>query len=141
MVQTASGNRLDYKQAKRTWDKTIFPLGQKLGLLTGYVLPQAGTSKRTAAGKVKLQFEWHCLVDQLLQKIKKRAKEVLKDDELVHKMMSTLIFNCDEESLNAMGKNARLAGSADKKKHDNQNASSRQIFFICGKYLWPDHIV
>ena len=135
MVITASGNQLTRAQAERTWDKTIHPYGKKLGLLTGYVLPQAGTSKRTAAGNKKLQYEWHCLVTQLFKKIKKRAEEVLKDSGLVHKMMPVLIFNADEENLQAMGKNGKLAGSADKKKHDNQHASSRQrfLFFVAIK--------
>ena len=55
MVKVASGNTLSREQAERTWDKTIHPLGKKLGLLTGYVKPQIGTSKRTAAGKKNLQ--------------------------------------------------------------------------------------
>ena len=55
MVQTASGGKLSRAQAINTWDKTILPLGKRLGLLTGYVKPQEDTSKRTAAGNIALQ--------------------------------------------------------------------------------------
>ena len=37
------------------------------------------------------------------------------------------ICNLDEECVHALGKNAKIAGSKTKNKHDNQNASSRQI--------------
>ena len=70
MVVTASGGVLSRTQSARTWDKTIHNLGQKLGLLTGYVKPQSGTSKRTAAGSIKLQRDWHIVIDQLIEKIK-----------------------------------------------------------------------
>lgn len=115
----------------RTWDKTIQPLGHSLGLLTkGYVKPQEGTSKRTAAGKESLQREWHLLVDEMIAKVRSRAMEVLKDEELVHKMMPFLISNMDEECVQAMGKNAAVQGSQTKRKHDNQNFSSRQALTI-----------
>ena len=55
MVVKASGGKLSRKQAEHTWDRTIFPYGQRLGLLTGYVRPQDGTSKRTAADNIDLQ--------------------------------------------------------------------------------------
>ena len=55
MVLTASGEKLTRQQASSLWDQTILPLGKKLGLLTGYVKAQTGTSKRTAAGAVELQ--------------------------------------------------------------------------------------
>lgn len=131
IVRTASGGKLTRLQSQRTWDKTIFPLGQRLGLLTGYVKPQSGTSKRTAAGAVNLQRDWHKVIDTLFEKIRARAMEVLQDARLVNLMMPTLISNLDEECVQAMGKNSAIAGSASKKKHDKQNASSR---FACGRH-------
>ena len=125
MVIKASGGKLTRGQAARTWDKTIHPYGKKLGLLTGYVKPQEGTSKRTAAGDLELQRKWHVLCDELFQKIKKRAQKLLQDDALVAEMMPWLIANLDEECLHALGKNHKVVGSKSKKKHDNQNASSR----------------
>ena len=130
MVETAGGGKFSKEQCERTWDKTIFPYGKKVGLLTGYVKPQEGTSKRTAAGNRKLQQAWHETVDELLVKVKTRAKEVLEDDDLVHKMMPRLVFNLDEECLHALGKNTKIAGSKERKKHDNQHASSRYV--LCG---------
>ena len=60
IMVTASGDKLTRAQAARTWDKTIHPLGEKQtrfpgGLLTGYVKPQEGTRKRTAAGNARFQ--------------------------------------------------------------------------------------
>ena len=129
MIITASGGLLTRKQALRTWDKTVHPLGKKLGLLTGYVKPQEGTSKRTAADKPNLVRDWHVLVTQMIEKVRQRAMEVLQDAELVELMMPTLMTNMDEECLHAMGKNTKIAGSAGRKKHDNQNASSRHFLF------------
>ena len=68
MVRTASGGKLTRGQAARTWDRTIHPLGKALGLLTGYVKPQEGTSKRTAAGAIEHQKQWHVKVDSLFEK-------------------------------------------------------------------------
>ena len=140
MVVTASGGVLSRTQAARTWDQTIHNLGKKLGLLTGYVKPQQGTSKRTAAGSIKLQRDWHIVIDQLLEKIKQKAFEVLKDGRLVEAMLPYLIANLDEECLQAQAGNAKVVGSKAKKKHDNQNSSSRSqrfsflVFcvFLCG---------
>ena len=136
MVQTASGGKLSRAQAINTWDKTILPLGKRLGLLTGYVKPQEDTSKRTAAGNIALQKKWYNTVSELLAKIRTRAMDVLKDERLVNLMMPYLLVNLDEECLHAMGKNSRVCGSKEKKKHDNQNASSR-----CGQrynnYIYP----
>ena len=129
MVVTASGGSLTRQQAARTWDKTILPYGRKLGLLTGYVKPQAGTSKRTAAGAENLQRDWHNTITELYAKIRARATEVLRDENLVHQMMPWLIVNMDEECLHALGKNRKIVGSKDKKKHDNQHASSRHVSF------------
>ena len=93
MIITASGNTLSRDQALRTWDKTIHPLGKnEWGLLTGYVKPQDGSSKRTAAGAVDLQRDWHVCVDELLATIRRRAMEVLGGDKaLVDKFMVWLI--------------------------------------------------
>ena len=125
MVVTASGGKLTRAQASGTWDKTIYPYGRKLGLLTGYVKPQEGSSKRTAAGDEKLQENWYAVITELLNQIRTHAKQILKDDDLVEKMLPSLLVNLDEECLHALGKNAKIAGSTSKKKHDNQNASSR----------------
>lgn len=131
MVMTASGDELSYDQASRTWDRTIHPYGRDvLGLLTGYVKPQAGSSKRTAAGSADLQADYYELVTELIQKIRQRALEVLKDQTLVDLIIEWLVANLDEECLHALGKNTAIVGSKDKKKHDNQNASSRLVSFF-----------
>ena len=65
------------------------------------------------------------LCDELFQKIKKRDQKLLQDDALVAEMMPWLVANLDEECLHALGKNHKVVGSKSKKKHDNQNASSR----------------
>ena len=138
MVITASGGHLTRAQAARVWDKTVFPLGRRLGLLTGYVKPQDGTSKRTAAGAAELQRDWYVVCSNLIEKVKQAALKILKDERLVHLMLPFLICNLDEECLHALGKNGRIAGSKDKTKHDTQNASSRHVFFDCGLAL-PTH--
>ena len=125
MVITASGGELTRAQAANVWDKTIFPLGKKLGLLTGYVQSQAGTSKRTASGSPELQRAWYDTVTKLFAKVRNDAKQHLCDEHLVDAMMPWLVVNLDEECLNAMGKNYKIAGAKGRKKHDNQNASSR----------------
>ena len=125
MVITASGHTLTRQQARHTWDRTILPYGRKLGLITGYVKPQAGTSKRTAAGNIELQRKWHHLCSEMFGKIETTAKEILKDDELVHQMLPWLLVNLDEECLHALGKTRKIVGSKSKRKHDNQDASSR----------------
>ena len=125
MVVTASGGKLSRTQAERSWDRTIYPFGKKLLLLTGYVKTQEGTSKRTAAGNVQLQRDWHAVITELHAKVKARAYVVLNDGRLVHAMLPALLMNLDEESVQANGKGERVVGSKVKKKHDNQNASSR----------------
>ena len=139
MVKAASGHKLTREQASRTWDRTVLPLGRDLGLLTGYVKPQDDTSKRTAAGAVEHQKKWHAQCDSLIAKVRHIAMMVLQDEELVHELLSWLIFNLDEECLHALGKNSSIVGSKDKKKHDSQDASSRSAsFFFCigdRKYL------
>ena len=71
-------------------------------------------------------------MDKLFDEIKTTAKKVLKFDELVLKMLPWLVCNLDEECLHALGKNAKIVGAAGKKKHDNQNGSSRfvAVFFF-----------
>ena len=129
MVITASGGKLSHSQASNCWDQTIFPLGKKLGLLTGYVRAQEGTSKRTAAGDPELQRKWYGLLTKMFERIYERAKEVLGNEADAKRMMPSLICNLDEECLNAMGKNYKVVGSTNRKKHDNQHASSRHVFF------------
>ena len=138
MVQTAGGGRLTRTQAKNMWDQTILPFGRKRGLLTGYVKPQEGSSKRTTAGQEKLQRQWHACVDDMLSKIRQHAMGVLGGDEaLVDKIMPWLVVNLDEECLQARGKNSKIVGSKDKKKHDNQNGSSRLDIFFWGHHYMP----
>ena len=141
LIVTVSGGKLSRTQAENTWDRTIHPFGMSVGLLTGYVKPQDGTSKRTAAGNIELQHEWHVLCDEMFAQVKAKAMELLKDPELVREMLPYLQANLDEECLHALGKNSKIVGSKDKKKHDNQNASSRFLpsvnssFFssVCGR--------
>ena len=135
MITTAGGGKISRSQAVNIWDKTMLPLGKKLGLLTGYVKPQAGTSKRTAAGKPKLQKQWYDTVTEMIAKVREHAQKVLKDKKLVDKMVTHLIFNLDEECLHALGKNRKIVGAKGKKKHDNQNASSRFCFVVFGVYV------
>lgn len=135
---TASGGSLTREQAMHTWDRTIMPYGKKMGLLTGYVKAQEGSSKRTASGKMKLQHDWHVVIDNLLATINKKAIEVLKDEKLAHNMMPWLICNLDEECLHALGKNSKVVGSKTKKKHNNQHASSR--FVIAMPCPMPTHM-
>ena len=103
-------------------------LRSKVGLLTDYVKPQAGTSKRTAAGAPELQKRYYDAVTDSINEVRQVAKKVLKDDVLVEKMMPVLIFNLDEEALLATGKNYAVAGSQDRRKHENQINSSRFFF-------------
>ena len=131
MVREASGGTLTPSQCANVWDKTIFPLGKRMGLLTGYVKPQDGTSKRTAAGAPELQKQWYDVVTKLFAKVRQDAKKILKCDKLVDLMMPWLVCNLDEECLHAMGKNCKVVGAKGKKKHDNQNASSRSVLIAC----------
>lgn len=131
MIQRASGHKLNMVQAAHTWDRTVHPYGKQIGLLTGYVKPQEGTSKRTAAGDPELQKKWYDQLTDGLKEVKKVALEVLKDADLVRKMMPFLVANLDEESLQAMGKNYKIVGSKERVKHDNQHASSRLVFVLC----------
>ena len=125
MVVTAGGGKLTTAQAESLWDQTILPMGKRLGLLTGYVKTQEGSSKRTAAGDPKLQHRWYNTVTDVIAKVRQRAEEVLQDEKLVAAMMPELISNLDEECVQALGKNYTVCGSAGKKKHDNQHGSSR----------------
>lgn len=108
MIQRASGFKLSLTQAGHTWDRTVHPYGKALGLLTGYVKPQAGTSKRTAAGDPVLQKKWYDTVTEGLAEVERVAQEVLQDPILVRKMMPFLVANLDEESISAMGKNYKV---------------------------------
>ena len=130
MVETAGGGQITNLQARYMWDQTILPYGKKNGLLSGYVTIQAGTSKRTAAGAEELQRQWHVTVTTLIERMRTRAKTVLQDDDLVNKILPFLLYNLDEESLQAMGKNGKVVGTKEKKKHDNQNASSRFVAIV-----------
>ena len=87
MVQQAAGDRTTLTQATNSWDKTIHKFGRDEGLLTGYVAAQAGTSKRTQAGNEDLQRKWHLTVTEVIELVRARAKEILKDDALVEKVM------------------------------------------------------
>ena len=62
---------------------------------------------------------------EVIELVRARAKEILKDDALVEKVMSWLIWNLDEECLHAIGKNEKVVGAEGKKKHNNQNNASR----------------
>lgn len=132
MIQTASVKDITYDQAARCWDRTVHQYGRDAGLLTGYVKPQAGSSKRTAAGSVDLQTDYYGLVTKTIRKIRQRAMEVLQDKTLVDLIIEWLVANLDEECLHALGKNTAVVGSKDKKKHDNQNASSRFVANLFG---------
>ena len=125
MVQQAAGGKITLKQATNSWDKTIHKFGRDAGLLTGYVAAQAGTSKRTQAGNEDLQRKWHFTVTEVIERVRTRAKQILKDDALVEKVMPWLIWNLDEECLHAIGKNEKVVGAKPKKKHNNQNNASR----------------
>ena len=133
MIQKASGFTLTLSQAAHTWDRTIHPYGRKIGLLTGYVKPQEGTSKRTAAGDPALQKKWYDNVTDGLKEVERIALEVLKDPDLVTKMMPFLVANLDEESLQGQGKNYKVVGGKSVTKHDCENGSSRSLlsFFFC----------
>ena len=126
LVRVASGNKLSKKQSANCWDRTIFPLGRKLGLLCGYVKAQQGTSKRTASGNAGLQRRYHATISKLIDNIKAVAMQVLNgDEELVRLMLPWLIVNLDEECLMASATNGKVAGAKSKKKHDTQAGSSR----------------
>lgn len=127
LIIVASGFQITRPQAERTWDKTIHPYGKAAGLLVGYVKPQEGTSKRGAAGALDKQKEWHLLCDEMFRQVKERAFEVLQDKALVEALLPYLQVNLDEECVHALGKNKRVVGSKGKKKHDNENASSRSV--------------
>ena len=135
MVQKASGGTLTIAQAAHTWDRTILPYGKNIGLLTGYVKPQEGSSKRTAAGDPVLQKKYYDTVSNSLREIETVAMDALQDANLVKKMMPFLVWNLDEESLQATGKNYRIVGSKERRKHDNQHASSRFVSSLC----WQMH--
>ena len=102
---------------------------KKLDLLTGYVKPQAGSSKRTAAGAPELQKKYYDEQEAALKEVRKVVTEEIKDPDLVHKMMPVLVNNLDEDALQAMGKNYAVCGSKERKKHHNQHGSSRLLFF------------
>ena len=127
LVREAKGNEITERQASNLWDNTVHRLGKEKGLLTGYVKPQEGTSKRTAAAKRNLQLDWSLTVLKLFDEVRRVALEVLKDAVLVEKLMPYLIYNLDEECLQALGKNRRVVGSKTNRKHNNQNGSSRSV--------------
>ncbi len=124
VVRAASGWSLTKLQATYTWDDTIHQFGKDLGLLCGYVKPQQGTSKRTAAGSVKSQRRWHILIETLFKRVMDHNTTLVGVDK-ARKLMAHLIFNLDEECVMVTGKNIRIVGSCDKKKHDNEKGSSR----------------
>ena len=133
MVLTAAPKGTSLETATRSWDRTILPYGKKHGLLTGYVKAQAGTSKRTQAGNEQLQRKWHATVTEVFEAVTERAKQVLQDDALVQQILPFLIWNLDEECLHAIGKNEKVVGSKQLKKHNNQNNASRydtHIYFF-----------
>ena len=124
VVRAASGWELTREQATHTWDDTIHAFGKKNNLLCGYVKPQTGTSKRTAAGCPKLQKRWHITVDTLFQRILDHNTELVGAHK-AKKLMAHCVFNLDEECVMATGKNIKIVGSCDKKKHDNEKGTSR----------------
>ena len=83
------------------------------------------------AGAPELQKRYYDAVTDSINEVRQVAKKVLKDDVLVEKMMPVLIFNLDEEALLATGKNYAVAGSQDRRKHENQINSSRFFFYNC----------
>lgn len=125
MVQDAAGGKISMTTAANSWDRTIMPYGKELGLLTGYVKAQSGTSKRTQAGNADLQRKWYMTQDEVFDAVRARAMEVLQDADLVEKLMPYLINNLDEECLQASAKNELVVGSKRTNKHNNQNNSSR----------------
>ena len=122
---------MSYKTAANVWDRTVLPFGKRNGLLTGYVKAQAGTSKRTQAGNSDLQRQWYDTVTKVMDTVRSRAMEVLKDAELVRQILPYLINNLDEECLHSIAKNEKVAGSKRTKKHNNQNNSSRSVCTRC----------
>ena len=93
-------------------------------MLTGLVTPQTSTSKRTAAGHETYQRRWHKLIDKAFADLLEYNIKLVGLD-LAKKLMVYLVFNLDEESVNAMGKIIKVIGSKARKKHENQNGASR----------------
>ena len=112
------------EQTTHTWDDTIHGFGKKHKLLCGYVKPQTDTSKRTAAGCPKLQNRWYITIDTLFHRIMEHNTKLVGQHK-AKKLMPHCVFNLDEECVMATGKNIKIAGSFDKKKHDNEKGSSR----------------
>ena len=86
--------------------------------------PQTGTSKRTAAGSVELQTKWHIAVTSAYDRVTKENMELV-GVENAKALLKHCVFNLDEECLMATGKNIKIVGSKEKKKHDNEKGSSR----------------
>ena len=74
-------------------------------------------------------------MDDVFRRVYERAMEVLKDKELVLKLMPFLINNLDEECLHAIGQNERIVGSKRNKKHNNQNHSSRYAYSQASRFF------
>ena len=96
----------------------------RTGLLKGLVTPQNSTAKRTAAGAPELQRSWHDNVTEAYSNILQYNTKIV-GGTIAHKLMVHTIFNLDEECLQATGKTIKVVGSADRKKHENQNGTSR----------------
>ena len=137
MVQKAAVGDVSLYTATNSWDRTIHKYGKDNGLLTGYVKPQAGTSKRTTAGNVELQKLWYGTVGDVQQRVEERAMEVLNDADLVRKILPFLFNNLDEECLHAIAGNEKVVGSKRMGKHNNQNNSSRFANTIIFAYSEP----
>jgi hypothetical protein len=54
---------LSLKQITNSWRKTVHPQAKKAKILTGTIIANATTSKRSAV-TVQQQFRWHTLIDE-----------------------------------------------------------------------------
>ena len=118
--------QLSLKQAQNQFHR-IHQQGKKDKVLTGSVIGQKSTSKRTAAINVPDLQEWHNLIDSVMQKMKESnvAEAGVVDPEEFADIMEHFFWNLDEECFLASDGNVRIIGDAAKCKHEIESGSSR----------------
>jgi hypothetical protein len=114
---------LTQEQISNTWRKTIHPRAKKEKLLTGNIVANATTSKRSAI-TVEQQFRFHTLVNDVDTWI--RGQNIADGTgTLFTDVQDHFQMNMDETNCVASDGVMKIVGSHDRTKHDKETADSR----------------
>jgi hypothetical protein len=114
---------LSRRQAANAWARTVRPAHKDV--LTGIVVAQATTTKRTAI-TVTQQWRWHQTVEFATNELRRRNTGLCaKTGKAFNEVIRHFILGGDETCLLACDGVVKIIGDSEKKKHEKTNQDSR----------------